>query len=103
MGMEKGEQVDHISHNVQDNRKSNLRKTTNAKNSSHRKGANKNCKTGVRNVHLVERGNKKMYLVQIMKNSQRYCWEFKINQFEEACNFAKLKRMELFGRYAGKG
>ena len=71
---------------------------------SHRKGANSNNKTGVRNVNLVNKyGGKQVYLVQIMKNYRRYVWEFELDQFEEACEFAEKKRKELFGEYAGNG
>lgn len=96
--------VDHRNHDTLNNTKINLRKTINRKNLSHRNGANNNCKTGVRNVHLVNRyGDKQVYLVQIMKNYQRYCWEFELDQFEEACELAEEKRKELFGEFAGKG
>lgn len=82
----------------------NLRVTNNARNSQHRNGANQNNKTGVRNVHLVTRyGGKQLYLVQIMRNGERYKWEFDLNQFEEACQFAESKRQELLGEFAGNG
>jgi len=102
MNTQEGEYVDHKSHNVQNNRKNNLRKTSNSKNSQNRKGANKNNKTGVRNVHLITGyKGKQEYRVQIMKDGKRYYWEFPLDQFKEACDFAKIKRKELFKEYAG--
>ncbi len=94
-------QVDHKDHNSLDNRKINLRVVEAGNNSSNRKGANKNSKTGVRNVHYIEKFDE--YWVQIMKNGERFKWVFLGNQFEEACDFAEKKRKEIFGKYAGKG
>lgn len=91
--------VDHHNHNTLDNHKDNLRVTNDNKNLKHRNGANRNSKTGVRNV--TQDGNQ--YLVQIMKDGVRYKWEFPINQFKEACDFADKKRNELFKDYSGNG
>lgn len=67
--------VDHIKQEeTLDNRSSNLRVVESAKNSSNRKGANKNSKTGVRNVNYIERLDE--YWVQIMKNGERFRWVF---------------------------
>lgn len=88
--------VDHINHNTMDNRKSNLKVTTQQINLLNRKGANKNNNTGVRNVSYIEQNNE--YWVQIMKKGERYKWVFQANQFEEACQFAEIKRNELFGK-----
>lgn len=96
------EYVDHIKHKeTLNNRKYNLRKTTNDKNLQSRKGANKNSSTGIRNVNYIEKLNE--YWVQIMKKGERFKWIFPSNQFKEACDFAEKKRKELFGEYAGKG
>jgi hypothetical protein len=78
-----------------DNRKSNLEIVTSAVNSQLREGANKNSSTGVRNVNRSHDDN--ILWVQFLKNGKRYKWEFPIEQFEEACEFARLKRIELFG------
>lgn len=105
MGMEnEGEEfvVDHIHPNeTLDNRKRNLRVTTWAKNDSNRKGANKNSKTGVRNVTYIKAANQ--YWVQIMKDYKRHIWKFQIDQFEQACEFAEIKRKELFQDHCGNG
>ena len=76
--------------------------TEHTNNSTNRKGVNKNNKsTGVRNVCWVEREN--LYVVQMMKKGERFRQSFPANQFKEACEFAKNKRRELFGTYAGNG
>jgi DNA-binding Xre family transcriptional regulator len=93
--------VDHENNNKLDNRKKNFRVTENKYNLRNRKGANKNSGTGVRNVNWIEKEN--CYKVQIMKNYERYVWDFPPDQFEEACNFAEKKRKELFGEFAGEG
>ena len=104
MDVSEGYHIDHINNNPMDNRKENLRTTNHSTNAQNRKGANKNSGTGVRNVHLVNRyKGKQVYLVQFMKNGERFIWEFSINEFDEACTFAEKKRKELFGEYAGKG
>lgn len=91
--------VDHKDNNTLDNRKCNLRYVEKKQNLWNRKGANKNSSTGVRNVNWMKRYNQ--YWVQIMKDGVRYKWEFPLSQFDEACEFAIMKRKELFGEYAG--
>lgn len=91
--------VDHHNHNRLDNRKVNLFVTAHTNNSTNRKSANSNNKSGVRNVSYIEKANE--YWVQMMKNGKRYRWVFSATQFEEACEFAEKKRKELFGKYAG--
>lgn len=104
MDAESNDTVDHKeSGNTLDNRKCNLRKTTNANNVRNRKGANCNSKTGVRNVSKIWVYNHYEYWVQIMKDGVRYKWEFEENEFERAKEFAEKKRKELFGKFAGKG
>lgn len=86
-------------HSTLDNRKSNLEIVPYIVNVQLREGANKNNKTGIRNVHLINKyGGEQVYMVQIMKNYKRHAWEFRLDQFEEACEFAKQKRIELFGK-----
>jgi hypothetical protein len=38
-----------------------------------------------------------------MKHGVRYKWEFPPDQFEQAKEFAKIKRKELFGEFDGNG
>lgn len=92
--------IDHVEQlHTLDNRKFNLRKTTNDKNLQSRKGANKNSGTGVRNVNWIEKQNE--YWVQIMRKGERFKWIFPSTQFKEACDFADIKRKEIFGEFAG--
>ena len=93
--------IDHHNHNSLDNRKENLFITEQTNNSTNRSGANKNNNTGVRNVSYMKKDN--VYWVQIMKKGERFRWIFPVDQFQEACKFAKKKRKELFGEFAGKG
>jgi hypothetical protein len=93
--------VDHKNHNTLDNKKQNLRPIENDNNSSNRKGANKNSSTGVRNVCYVERNNE--YWVQFCRKGIRFKWTFPMSQFKEACDFADIKRKEIFGEFAGQG
>jgi hypothetical protein len=92
--------VDHHNHNRLDNRKKNLYVTQHTNNSTNRKGANKNSGTGVRNVNYGS--DKSEYWVQFCKEGVRYKWIFPLDQFEEACKFAKKKRKEIYGEFAGK-
>lgn len=103
MGNIPGMKVDHIEHKLHsslDNRKRNLRVVESSKNSSNRKGANKNSGTGVRNVNYGT--DRKEYWVQFCKEGERFKWIFPLNQFNEACKFAEEKRKEIFGEFAGK-
>ncbi len=94
--------VDHRDNNPLNNRKYNLRQTDTSSNAQNRKGANSNNQTGVRNVNLVRYNGKEIYRVQIMRKGERFKWDFELNEFEDACIFAELKRHELFGEFAGK-
>lgn len=93
--------VDHINHDTLDCRRFNLRVTKARDNLANRKGANKNSNTGVRNVNYIKSCDE--YWVQIMRNGKRYHWAFPSDKFEEACEFAEVKRHEIFGEYAGNG
>jgi hypothetical protein len=100
MQPDKGQVVDHIeSKKTLDNRKSNLRVAEACNNSSNRKGANKNSGTGHRNVNYGS--YKREYLVQFCRRGERFKYVFPLSQFQEACDFADMKRVELFGEFAG--
>lgn len=36
-----------------------------------------------------------------LEKGERYKWIFPLDQFEEACQFAEIKRQEIFGEFAG--
>lgn len=101
MGIEGNDfKVDHINQTeTLDNRDSNLRIVEADKNSSNRKGANKNNNTGHRNVSYIEKANQ--YWVQHMKKGIRYKKIFSANQYEEACKYSDEMREKLFGNYKG--
>ena len=91
--------INHINHNTLDNRKINLELITSMLNGQLRNKSNSNSKTGVRNVNLITKyGGKQEYWVQIMRNGEKFKWEFGLNEFDEACEFARQKRIELFGK-----
>lgn len=80
--------VDHINHNTLDNRKENLRMTSNSKNLRNRNGANSNNKSGYRNVSWHEHDNR--WVVQLMVNGKNtIVGRFKENELDKAGEFAK--------------
>jgi hypothetical protein len=82
------------------NRKSNLRVTTNSKNNRSRRGLNKNNTSGYRNVSYNK--IQKNWTVQLQdENYKNTIWRgFK--SVHEAGEFAKNKRKEWYGKFAGK-
>ncbi|KAF6633868.1 MULTISPECIES: hypothetical protein [unclassified Paenibacillus] len=98
MNANKGEYVDHISHNTRDNRKLNLRVTEASKNLRHRSGKNSNNKSGYRNVCWMY--NK--WVVQLQLNGKNT----KLGSFDdvhEAGRFAKEMREKYYKGFSGKG
>lgn len=88
--------VHHKDGNTLNNKKENLEVTTIAVNSQLRNRVNSNSSTGVRNVNRSN--NPDILWVQFMKNGEVFKWEFPTSQFDEACEFARLKRIELYGK-----
>lgn len=73
-----------------------LRLATQTENTRHRRGASRNSRTGVRNVHM-ERGR---YVVKIQCDGiKRRFGSYKT--LAEASRVAAEKRLELFGEFAG--
>lgn len=90
--------IDHINHNTLDNTKENLRITEIIKNTKNRSGRNSNNKSGYRNVS--ERDHQ--WVVQLQVNGvNTVIKKFPLNQLEEAGAYAKIKRKEIYGAYAG--
>jgi hypothetical protein len=93
--------VDHISHDTLDNRRENLRTSTNDENTKHRKGKNANNQSGYRSVAYIKSDKKTPYHVQLMINGKNT----KLGKFadvDEAGAYAKKKREELYGEFAGE-
>lgn len=93
------EKVDHINYNTMDNRKNNLRITTNENNNKHRKSKNKNNKSGYRNVSWNGSG----WSVQIQIDGKNTTLKrFKKDQLDEAGAYAEKMRKKYYGEFAGR-
>lgn len=89
--------IDHKNHNTLDNRKDNLIIISQKSNSKNRLGANKNSKTGVRNVSWSNRDN--CYLVQFQVEGKNTCFgKFKKNEFDSAVKMAEEFREKIYGK-----
>lgn len=91
-------QIDHIFHHGTigeyhtDNRKSNLRYTTSAKNMQN-KGRRIDNKSGETNIQI----HKSSILVSITKDGVAYKQRFRKDQYDDAIAWRDAKRKELFG------
>ena len=89
--------VDHIHHDTLDNRRCNLRISSNDNNSKNRNGKNSNNTTGYRNVIYTEG----LYVVQISINGKNTRLK-SFKDVDEAGAYAELMRQKYYGTYAGK-
>lgn len=98
LGLDKEDKrvVDHINHNIRDNRKSNLRICT-PKENCWNSSPNKNSKSGVRGVSWDGRGNK--WVVYLKKNGKRtYLGSSRnLNEAIEMRKKAELEMLQEFG------
>jgi hypothetical protein len=95
----KRECVDHRNHNTLDNRKENLRVGVIKKNTKNRKSKNSNNSSGYRNVSWDK--GKQLWAVQLIIDGRNTKIAF-FDNVDEAGAFAKKKREEIYGVYAGK-
>ncbi|TPF18057.1 HNH endonuclease [Priestia megaterium] len=93
MNAEKGKVVDHINHDTLDSRLGNLRYKSFYENLLHRKGANINSTTGVRNVAYDKRQNK--YIVQLQVNGKNKIFG-KFTDLDEAAKVAEEMREKYY-------
>lgn len=98
-GVEDGYYVDHIDHNTLNNKKENLKITDMEVNTKNRLGANKNNKTGHRNVCYVT--SKGVYRVQLQVNG-KHTFFGDYTDLEEAVECAKNARKLYYPKYSNK-
>lgn len=98
MDAKEGEYVDHKDHNILNNRKYNLRIAKGAENTKNRKGKNSNNKSGYRNVFWNKKSNSWEVHLQVNGKDKRLG---KFNDVHEAGKYAKIKRQEIYGEFAG--
>src|SRR5699024_990034 len=75
-----------------------LRLATVAQNASHRNGAGKGSKSGIRNVYP----HRSKWRVQVVKEGKQHFFG-SYDDLDEAAEVAQAAREELLGAYAGKG
>lgn len=95
-----GYNVDHINHDVFDNRRENLRVISFSDNSCNRGGENKNNRCGHRNVSWNSRRG--LWQVSLMKNGRRIDGGL-YEDPDEAGMVAEKLRREFYGEFAGVG
>jgi len=100
MDCPKGMFVDHINHDTLDNRRCNLRLVECKHNDMNRKGANKNNKSGHRNVFWNKAVNQ--WQVDVCKNYQRHFIGY-FDDLDKAVIAAEDARNTYFGEFAGQG
>lgn len=93
------EVVDHIDHNPLNNRRSNLRNIKVQENCLHRKGGNKNNKSGYRNVSWLN--GYKAWCVQLSIDGKNTLLG-KFDDVHEAGKFAEEMREKYYGEFKGK-
>lgn len=91
--------IDHLNHNSLDNRKKNLRITTNKNNTRHRNSKNSNNKSGYRNVCWLKDCSKWCVQLQIDGKNKRLGF---FDDVDEAGKFAEEMRQKYYKEYAGK-
>ena len=92
--------IDHKNNDTFNNRRNNLRLTSHTNNEKNRNGANKNNKTGHRNICIV--GNRLYVQMQIDGVNTKLA-SFKFNEMNKAIEFAEKMRQKYYGEFAGKG
>lgn len=98
MDAKENEYVDHREpKKTLDNRRSNLRVTTNSKNNRNRKGMNINNKSGYRNVSWRDNG----WVVQLQINGKNTVLD-KFDDVDEAGAYAEKMRKKYYKEFAGK-
>lgn len=97
--IEPGQLVDHKNHNTLDYRRENLRIVSSSQNTRNRKGKNSNNTSGYRNVSLI--GG--FWRVQLQRDGKNVLFPEKFEDVDEAGAFAKKKRAEFYGEFAGNG
>jgi len=94
----KREYIDHEDHNALNNRRKNLRITSNSKNNQHRKDKNSNNRSGYRNVCWSEGDSKWQVQMQVDGKSKTLG---RFDDVHEAGQFAEEQRKILYGEFAG--
>lgn len=101
IGAKHNETIDHIDHDSLNNRMYNLRKTTCAKNTKHRKSRNTNNTSGYRNVSWSNSDN--AWLVQLQVNGKnKVLGKFDYGELEEAGKYANQMREQYYGKSKGE-
>jgi len=92
------DKIDHRNHNTLDNRRNNLRITTDLHNLKNRTAKNKNNTSGYRNVSWCKR--KQQWMVQLQINKKNKVLGY-FDDKDEAGKFAAEMRALYYGEFAG--